>query len=741
MEVDRSLTSDWTKNWNARLPIKITSIVLWGIAIIGLLISAILLWGEESEIEARIQSNADRFAYRWAENSRNYDLNRAQAIKSVATLAKQLGFVAVQVTVGGQQYVWGQQGQHDGVVTRTVTLWSPDDVWTKATLVLSHPPLAKTFRARQKRWLWSMVAICLIFGLVLSWAMNKVVTKPFEALVDGTQYVASGNLNFRFDASRPDEFGDLARFFNEMVDNVAKQQDSLKTAVAKAEKLARAKMTKLEESQTQLMSLNRQMREEIAERKHVEDALLLAKQEAEMANQAKSIFLANMSHEIRTPMNAILGYAQILMRDQSLRQEHQNSITTIERSGHHLLQLINDILDISKIEAGKQKLNASHFDLQALVREVSDMFRLRCQQKKIDWVVTDFSYIGPMHVFGDEGKIRQILINLLGNAVKFTSAGSISLQAQPVGNECYRFEVFDTGEGISDACQANIFQAFQQTEQGIKKGGTGLGLAISSKQVSMMGGELKLNSVLGKGSHFYFTLALPKATGAIDTGVNAVKPVLSLADGYTVKALVVDDVAVNRDLLSMILQKIGVTVVTAENGLIAVDQARTEQPDIIFMDYRMPEMNGIEAIKCIRDEFGEQIKMVIVSATAFDHEREQFLQSGCHDLITKPFRAEEVFNSMQRLLGVEFIYETPVDTREEKKAPALDFTAMAIPADLFAALNEAAEYCMITDLDVVIGKVAELGADGERLATCLLEYANAYDMDAILDILEQVQHG
>ena len=740
MEVDRSLTSDWTKNWNARLPIKITSIVLWGIAIIGLLISAILLWGGEREIEEQIQSNADRFAYRWAENSRNYDLNRNQAVQNVAKLAKQLGFVAVQVKVGGQQYVWGEEGAKDGVITRTVTLWSPNDVWTKATLILFYPPLDKTFRAQQKRWLWSMVAICLIFGLILSWAMHKVVTKPFEALVDGTQYVASGNLNFRFDASRPDEFGDLARFFNEMVDNVAKQQDALKTAVAKAEKLTRAKMSKLQESQDQLLVLNRQMSDEIAERKHVENALLIAKQEAEMANQAKSIFLANMSHEIRTPMNAILGYAQILMRDASLGEEHKGSVVTIERSGHHLLQLINDILDLSKIEAGKQKINANDFDLQALVREVSEMFRLRCQQKKLQWIVTDFSCIGPMHVFGDEGKIRQILINLLGNAVKFTTSGSISLQAQPLDNDRYRFDVFDTGEGISESGQTNIFQAFQQTEQGIKKGGTGLGLAISSKQVKMMGSELRLNSVVGKGSQFYFVLELPRASHTFEDRVVQTKAVLAIAEGHQVKALVADDVEVNRDLLSMILQKVGVKVVEAENGVVAVDKARTEHPNIIFMDYRMPEMDGVEAIKRIRSEFGDEIKMVIVSATAFEHDREKFFQSGCNDLITKPYQAEDVFSSLQRLLGVEYVYED--DTQAQDEPPVeLNFSELVLPLGLVESLLEAAEYCMITDLDVAIQNVSELGAEGKRLAQTLSQYAKAYDMEAIIDVLRQIQHG
>ncbi|MBT5229856.1 MAG: response regulator [Methylococcales bacterium] len=740
MEIDKSLTSDWTTNWNARLPIKITSVVLWGIAIIGLVISAVLLWDGEKELLTGVESDADRIAYQWSEFSREQQAVDAPIAFEFLQQLTTKQFTSVHLIYEGNKQSWGNLGKKDVCVSRRVTTSGIEQDIQFVLIELCHPPVGKSFRQQQKRWLWSMVAVCLVFGLVLSWTMNKVVTKPFEALVDGTRQVANGHLDYRFDASRPDEFGDLAQFFNEMVDNVAKQQEKLKAAVTDAEELARAKMDKLEESQSQLMALNSQMRNEISERKSAEQALLIAKQDAEMANQSKSVFLANMSHEIRTPMNAILGYAQILKRDHALEKEQRESINTIERSGQHLLQLINDILDISKIEAGKQKLNSADFDLKALTHDVDEMFRLRCQEKKLAWSVNDNFSVDDIHVYGDEGKVRQVLINLLGNAVKFTDSGAITLNIfRQAKTDRYRFEVCDTGEGIAESHQDSIFKAFQQSDQGVKKGGTGLGLAISSKQVDMMGGSLQIESRLSVGSKFYFEITLPKAENkVINIQEDDLKVVVKLLPEFSVNALVVDDVEVNRDLLSLILRKIGVNVTEAENGLVAIEKAKKSPPDIIFMDYRMPKMDGIEAMNQIRDIYGDKIKMVIVSATAFDHDREKFYDSACNGIITKPFKSQQVFSSMQKLLEIEYEYEddllgdVPVTSIN-----GFDTSTIVLDPAIKMAINEAAEFCMITDLDVVIKQISELDG-GQGLADHLAAMAKSYDMDGIIDIIGKI---
>ena len=317
-----------------------------------------------------------------------------------------------------------------------------------------------------------------------------------------------------------------------------------------------------------------------------------ARGEAEAANHAKSLFLANMSHEIRTPMNAILGYAQLLRRSPDLAPDHQHAMQTIQQSGDHLLNLINDVLDISKIEAGRMELSPSDFDLQALLETLGVMFELQCQEKGLEWRlegVGDESL--PVH--GDEDKLRQVLINLLGNAVKFTQTGRVVLRFMPQPEDQYRFEVVDTGLGLAPEDQETLFQAFQQGAAGSQQGGTGLGLTIVQRQLQLMGAALEVDSALGHGACFGFTVCLPAAQGELPTEAQgAWSKVRHLADGYAVRALGVDDVAENRDVLRGMLAEIGAEVEIAENGQQALERLETSGPDIVFLDIRMPVMGG-----------------------------------------------------------------------------------------------------------------------------------------------------
>ena len=272
-----------------------------------------------------------------------------------------------------------------------------------------------------------------------------------------------------------------------------------------------------------------------------------AREAAEQANKAKSLFLANMSHEIRTPMNAILGYAQILQRDSELSEPQSRSVETIHRSGEHLLTLINDVLDISKIEAGRMELHPSDFNLQAMLDGLGVMFQVRCEQKQLAWQLQKPGD-DRLLVHGDEAKLSQVLINLLGNAVKFTPTGNVSLQVTTVPDEKYRFEIIDSGPGISADVQAAIFEPFHQAASGIKEGGTGLGLAIARRLLELMGGRLDLDSRTGTGSRFFFTLSLPPAAGEVpDSADDRWSQVSQLAAGYRVRALVADDVSENRE--------------------------------------------------------------------------------------------------------------------------------------------------------------------------------------------------
>jgi len=459
----------------------------------------------------------------------------------------------------------------------------------------------------------------------------------------------------------------------------------------------------------------------------------------ESANRAKSVFLANMSHEIRTPLNAVLGYAQILRRDASIQSKHRDAVETIERSGTHLLGLINDILDLSKIEAGQLELNEINFELKGLVDDISTMFSLRCQQKGLEWRLEGLD--GKVLVHGDEGKLRQVLINLLGNAVKFTDAGAVTLGINCESEGIYRFDVIDTGSGIPKEAQTKILEPFAQHEQGEKKGGTGLGLAISSHQIQLMGGELLLESEVGEGARFFFSLPLPTVFGDVESvTTKEQRTVIHLADGYHVKTLVVDDIKENRDVLEKLLTDIGVEVMLAENGKEALERVRLESFDLIFMDIRMPVMDGLQAAKAILKEFGKNHpKLVAITSSVFTHEQQEYLESGFDDFVPKPFRLELVCECMADLLGVEYEYAESPPTQAADDSSQLFPSQITLPVNLLQQLKTAAEYYSVTELNDLTKEMEALGEKERRLAEHLRQLVQQVKMEEILTILDQIR--
>ncbi len=576
---------------------------------------------------------------------------------------------------------------------------------------------AESVRAAQQSFITAL-AVSFLLALLTIVLFQRQVHRPLTSLRKFAQGFEGGDLNQRIQIQYPDEIGQVGRALNRMADQL------------------QANLTEVAESRDQAIA----------------------------ANQAKSEFLANMSHELRTPLNAILGFSELMSHEAEVSDSQKRTLGIINRSGEHLLSLINDVLEMAKIESGRTTIEPMPFDLHRVLEGIHEMLNVRAQAQGIE-LRLDYAQDVPQYVEADENKLRQVLLNLVGNAVKFTKQGHVVLQvaatltegtADSPGSHLISFAVADTGPGISEADLSAIFEPFQQTPVGRNThDGAGLGLAISRRFVQLMGGDLTASSQVGQGSTFIFSIPMREiAAASLEVEVAPPRRIIGLEPGQPQrKILVVDDVEENRFLLTKVLEIIGFKVEVATNGMEAIECWKTWQPDLIWMDMRMPVMDGFEATRCIRDLEGSQRSavsqanppqttiVVALTAFAFEEHRQMTLDAGCDDYVRKPFRESEVLEKMAQHLGVRYRYEgedtaaTSTDSMAGMAGAAIapeDIGSQmaAMPHDWLTEVHEASTQL---DRELVSDLIAQISETHGNLAERLKSWVTSFRFDKITD--------
>lgn len=624
--------------------------------------------------------------------------------------------------------------------------WELGEVIAAQTVYIPSQNLVRQTLGELGRWMPINLGVFVGLALLVNQLLKRTIIRPIMQITSVARRLSEPNqdqptLGQRYGphlsplGNRRDELGHLARSFQYMLQVLANREQDLQQAVT-------TKTTELAQ----------------------------AKQLADQANQAKSNFLAHMSHELRTPLNAILGFSQLMQRDRSLSAEQKDTVAIINNNGEHLLDLINEVLDLAKIEAGKLELNTTPVNLHRLISTVQQLFYVKASEKKIALQVEYGATDTPLWIHADERKLRQVLINLVGNALKFTSTGSVRIcvtlglpdasgQDSTVGEKgrssCFYIAVSDTGPGIDPEAIETIFTPFGQSETGRQSGqGTGLGLPISRQCIELMGGTLDVISTLNEGTTFQIGLPYRPAEPVSDDGPKTWGDMDSSADIVGVVAnhgrsriLVVDDTTEGRQLLVQLLTPLGFEVREAGNGEEAIAQWQRWQPHLICMDLRMPVMDGCEATRHIKQRSGGLLtvsdlpipKILMLTASAFTHEQATVKASGCDAYLSKPFKTAELLATIGQLLDITYEYAQPVSSdavlrspgSKPTEAPELQFQYQ--PPQWLADFHAAV---LALDETMMRQLISALPHRHRELQVTLMHWVDHLDFETILQALE-----
>ena len=625
------ITADWQKNWGSSIAIKVTAPLFWILISIGLIIAIVIQNRFAEQLPATIAADADRIAY--VVSSYLIELDGGQPLELQNTIQNAMTgthFLGADITVGLRSVHAGEKitGSNDLVTVTRLIVYTNKIIGgdsLQAELLLYHKPYSRIIKDERKHMLLKFGLIFFVFGVLLATLIHVIVTKPIFQLLSATKAVSEGDMTSRLDNNRKDEFGELTEFFNRMLDKLQNKQDELSLAV----------------------------------------------KVAESASSAKSAFLANMSHEIRTPLTAILGFSEMLKEDGISKIDTRQHVESIIRAGNHLQQIINDILDMSKIEAGQLVIENTEVDLFEILKDCEYLMRPYAEEKQLKFRIKH-KFPLPKHVITDAKRLKQVLLNLCSNAIKFTSEGNVEITIEyDKRKQCLQFDVTDTGMGMSQEELERLFKPFSQVDTSTTRrfGGSGLGLCICKEMVTSLGGEIACQSRKGIGSRFFFTIN----PGAIsknqwvncydeDESARQMARMTIEPDSLRGKVLLAEDTPDNQKLISMYIKRAGATPVLVENGKQALDRALAEEFDLILMDMQMPVMGGVDATAKLRAT-GYQRPIVALTANALKEDRERSQRAGVDDYLTKPV-------DLNRFNAVLNRYLKPADNEPTESAPS-----------------------------------------------------------------------